>query len=343
MRLYLDITEIKNFINKLKKQREGFLVSACIERENRFEFLFVDHGKEGMITFYFNKKGYTNCVASNKNKDIEREILDALSKDVGTYSKFEHVESFELTIGKKEDNYDEVIVFLQEVAKKCEETKQGFKFTSKYGESVFVVNYKDKFVIQGKSGFLLAQLLPYIQSVNEGYENEIYNIYTKKLVNCKNNTISDYENELRTKMPIAYPLINSHIISIMVPSIMLINDGIDLPDYCAYLFPVYRGLEGCIRQLLKECKVGVDKTFTCFGKSNSDKNRYILTGKGSYNKDQKQAIEALYNYFNNKRNPVFHTDNTLETSTIIEDRMVAKSHIYDTLDIIEKTFKIFSE
>ena len=342
MKLYIDISQIMNFINKIKEQRSGLLVCSCIEKGNIFEFSFKENGKEGLITFYFNKDGYTTCRASNKNKKAEGEILDLLAKDKSTYAKFEDLKPFVLNVVRNGDNLEEIINFLQKVSKNYVETKNGSKFTSKYGESIFIVNYKTKFVIQGKSGFLLAQLLPYIQSITEGQTNEIYNIYLNELTKNKSLTLSDFENVLKQKMPIAYPLINSHIISLIIPSIMLIHQGIDIPDYCAYVFPVYRGIEGCLRQLLKECNVSVDKTFGCFDKSKTHIDRYELKGKGTYTKNQKSAIEMLYNYFKNKRNPVFHTENDLEATTIIEDRNVAKSHIYDTLNIIEDTFKLFN-
>ena len=98
MKLYIDISQIMNFINKIKEQRSGLLVCSCIEKGNIFEFSFKENGKEGLITFYFNKDGYTTCRASNKNKKAEGEILDLLAKDKSTYAKFEDLKPYSKNI-----------------------------------------------------------------------------------------------------------------------------------------------------------------------------------------------------------------------------------------------------
>ncbi len=342
MKIYIDRSHLKNFIDKIKEEREGFLVSSCIEKNNTLKFLFKEKGVAGLITFYFNKNGYTTCVASNKNKIVEGEILKLLIKDSNTYAKFEDLKSFTLTIPLKNNNLEDIKLYLQRISSGYSFSPKGHTFTSKYGESIHLVEYGDKFVLQGKAGYLLAQLLSYIQSMVDGKDDEINNLYINGLTKTKSVVVSDFENELKEKLIVAYPLINSHIRSIMLPSLILINQGIDIPDYCAYMFPVYRGLEGCLRQLLQKCNVHVDKSFGCFTPSKQDNNKFELKAKGCYTQDEKTALEILYNYFKNKRNPIFHADNDLETTTIIEDRLVAKSHIYDTLDIIEHAFNLFN-
>lgn len=341
MKIYIDRSYLKKFIDRIKETREGFLVSSCIEKNNTLEFLFKEKGVVGCITFYFNKNGYTTCVASNKNKIVEGEILKLLLKDSHTYAKFEDLKSFTLTLSLKNNNLEDIKLFLQKISRNYTLSANGYSFTSKYGESIYLVEYGEKFVLQGKAGYLLAQLLPYIQSKIDIKDEEINSLYINGLTKTRSVVISDFENELKTKLTIAYPLINSHIRSIMLPSLILINEGIDIPDYCAYIFPVYRGLEGCLRQLLQRCNIHVDKSFGCFAPSKQN-NKFELKTKGSYTQDEKKALENLYNYFKNKRNPIFHTDNDLETSTTIEDRLVARSHIYDTLDIIEQTFSQFN-
>ena len=343
MRIYIDKSKLKNFIDKIKEERECFLVSSCVEKNNTLEFSFKEKGVAGLIIFYFNKNGYTSCVASNKNKVVEGEILKLLVEDSNTYGKYEDLKSFTLTIPVKNNNLEDTKLFLQKISNDYTFSIKGHTFTSKYGESIHLVEYRDKFVLQGKAGYLLAQLLPYIQTMVDEKDNEINSIYINGLTKTNSLIISDFENELKEKLHIAYPLINSHIRSIILPSLILINQGIHIPDYCAYMFPVYRGLEGCLRQLLQKCNITVDKSFGCFLPNKQDINKYELKAKGSYTQNEKTALEILYNYFKNKRNPIFHADNDLETTTIIEDRLVAKSHIYDTLDIIEHAFNLFNK
>ena len=112
-----------------------------------FEFSFKENAVEGLITFYFNKDGYTTCKASNKNKKVECEILDLLAKDSSTYAKFEDLQPFVLTVAKNGNNIEDITIFLQKISKHYNKTQNGYKFTSKYGESIFIVNYKDNFVI----------------------------------------------------------------------------------------------------------------------------------------------------------------------------------------------------
>ena len=69
-------------------------------------------------------------------------------------------------------------------------------------------------------------------------------------------------------------------------------------------------------------------------------SRYCIKHKcASIIKDQAycDALEELYNYFNNSRHCRFHASQILINTNIIEDKTEADQILNDVIDLIEKT------
>ena len=57
------------------------------------------------------------------------------------------------------------------------------------------------------------------------------------------------------------------------------------------------------------------------------------------NNDYVEALEEIYNYFKANRHVIFHVDQILITTKIIEDKQEAISIINDVAALIERTYK----
>lgn len=79
---------------------------------------------------------------------------------------------------------------------------------------------------------------------------------------------------------------------------------------------------------------------TVFNKDSNDKAivipKYVTA---IANNDYVEALEEIYNYFKANRHVIFHVDQILIATKIIEDKQEAISIINDVAALIERTYK----
>lgn len=164
-------------------------------------------------------------------------------------------------------------------------------------------------------------------------ENELHRVDLKK---------EDVDNELAKYLPTAIKFLNQKVISIVTPSVVLAKIDVELDDYSCFSFPVLRGLEGYIRQLLQayfpsyknQQKIGSlfdpqkDGTFKVLG--------FVL--KEIANETVCNALGDAYTQWYTKRHPYFHVDKTVGTTPIIESKEDALTLNIELFQTIEVTY-----
>lgn len=145
-------------------------------------------------------------------------------------------------------------------------------------------------------------------------------------------------------MPMAYAgNVDPVIWKLFSPSVTLDDVEKEFEDYSCFTFPALRALEGYLKYLLSEKNIVIDETHnfgTVFNKDSNDKAivipKYVTA---IANNDYVEALEEIYNYFKANRHVIFHVDQILITTKIIEDKQEAISIINDVAALIERTYK----
>lgn len=341
MKVYLDKDKIKKLIDIIVLKR-GLLLRNLNMINDSLVFEFESNGKVGLITFYFNKKGYVSIVCSNKNKELEKLILEDVKNSDYIGGEVSEVPSINDVIDLSNDQIEETIAFLKLNLNSNLNSADNYRFTSKFGESIFVNKYNNKITIQGKAGYSYSQLIIFLHSKEYINIDKVNTLFNNLYMKGKDYSIISYEEKMKGLMPKSFVILNNTVKEIMLPSLILIEEAVDLPEYGAYVFPAYKGLEGFIKQLLNLKEINYSTTLGgCFNKGHN--NKYELSAKSDFTENQIKAINNLYNFFVNKRNPLFHVEKQIDTTSLIYEREVAKSKIYDTINLIEESYKLFIE
>ena len=116
-----------------------------------------------------------------------------------------------------------------------------------------------------------------------------------------------------------------------------------MEDYSCFTFPALRTLEGYLKYLLAEKNIVVDETHNFGTVFNKDSNgKAIVLQKhvtDIADVDYVEALEDVYNYFKENRHVVFHVDQILIATKVIESKQEAISIINDVAALIECTYK----
>lgn len=342
MKLYVDRNKIDELIKQYNNENSDIVMIDYGQTKviNKYSYKFAKNGKEACVDIYFNKHGYTTLEPSRKYIEEETKFIDYIKASNICYCSIDKMPTVNIALNISKDNQQILVEYLQEKSSVCTDLDKNIKFTSRYGETIVLSKYESKILLQGKAGYLFSMLMCFVLE-NDWVDFETANnVYLKTFNVVQIQPMDEYKKQITNIMPKAYSILNEHLKTILYPSVILITSGPDLPEYSAYLFPVYRTLEGFIKQLLKDVSYS-DKYFSCF---KTDKNTGVVSfdyncdKNHSLNKNQVLALIDLYKYLTNKRNPIFHIEKTLEMSKIIEDKNVAKSHIEDTMKIMESAY-----
>jgi hypothetical protein len=113
----------------------------------------------------------------------------------------------------------------------------------------------------------------------------------------------------------------------------------ELPDYSVMVFPVLKGLEGYMKQLLDGKGVRVRREgFAPFlreeGRSTLNDETIMQIGC----EKTCTAFNQCYSYYKNNRHGLFHVDGIICNTRLIEERAEACAIVTEVLELIESTY-----
>lgn len=214
-----------------------------------------------------------------------------------------------------------------------------YKFISSSDKITFNVYETGKFVIQGKPTYLYGEAISFLSYCPEITIDDIVEANNKlQEVNLK---ISDIRDEMENIMPNSYKNIDETIFKMLSPSLTLKKLKLDLEDYSCYAFPALRALEGYLKYLLDLKGIEVDYKFGTIFVYNQKKGQYYLKRKlaiAMNDTKMEQSLEKVYNYFHENRHTIFHANQILIQSRILEEKEEANLIINEVINIIEDTY-----
>ena len=307
-------------------------------------FTFTVSGKEAMLDIYQKGDGSTTFRATGNNAEYSQALKEAIEKQ-GVRNTSEN-KNYSVFLG--EEWLGKTIDFLKQLPDVDNtENDNGdrtiFQFTSKYGDKLTLAAFKNfNVTVQGKPLYLYNEFCSFISLAPAITVNDVVD-----MTNAFNDTelgASDTRAKMSQLLPNAYnsDKIDDTIWKLFSPSVVLIEDNKTMDDYSCCVFPALRALEGYLKFLLVQKNIVVDKkhNFGSIFKPNDDSKFVLHDIHKKVTKDSKyeEALEELYNYFHGSRHVLFHVDQILIATKLIEEKQEAKDIFYAVINLIENTF-----
>lgn len=339
--VFIDRDKIVELIREVgSKQWTDFAANELTAAGNAQRCVMYAEGKEAMLNLFFNNDGTTTISPTGKNTEISS-IVKVLLEEQCEYSNATQGKTY--SIRKLSKEWAEKIVdYLSSLENITVEEQsigtipvhKSYLFTSKIGDRLTINIYQTgTLTLQGKPAYLYGEAISFLSYCNDiSVDDIVDSINSFHNVNIKT---SEVRNDMEVLMPRAYGNIDEMIFKLLSPSISLRKVNIDLEDYSCYAFPALRALEGYLKYLFDLKGIIIRNTF------GSVFNGEVLTpavaaqiGDATYQSE----LERLYAYFKKNRHVIFHAEQVLIGTRLIEDKHEADEIINTVINLIESSY-----
>lgn len=313
-----------------------------VGRQKRYTFE-VD-GKISLLDIYQRGDGQTTLRPTGANSENSTKLKAAVEES--GYKATAEQKQYTMFVG--EDWVEKTVQYLSglckgNVEKYEEEGHDRYVFVSDIGDKLTLHTYSNhRIMVQGKPLYLYNEFLSYVSYSPKVEVNDIIKA-TNEFIDT-NADVDEARNKMSEMMPVAYAgNIDPVIWKLFSPSVTLSDVEKELEDYSCFTFPALRALEGYLKYLLAEKNITIDETHnfgTVFNKDSNDKaiviQKYVTSIADA---DYIEALEEVYNYFKANRHVIFHVDQILISTKVIENKQEAVSVINEVAALIERTYK----
>lgn len=307
-------------------------------------YTFEVDGELSLLDIYQRGDGQTTLRQTGANIENATKLKAAV--ELRGYRATAEQKQYTMFVG--EDWVEKTVQYLSglcegNVEKYEEEGHDRYVFVSDIGDKLTLHTYSNhRIMVQGKPLYLYNEFLSYVSYSPKVEVNDIIKA-TNEFIDT-NTDVDEARNKMSEMMPVAYAgSVDPVIWKLFSPSVTLINIEKDMEDYSCFTFPALRALEGYLKYLLAEKNIVIDEAHnfgTVFNKDSNDKaiviSKYVTDIADT---DYVEALEEIYNYFKTNRHVIFHVDQILITTKVIENKQEATSIINDVAALIERTYK----
>ena len=343
--VYIDKDAVDDIISTVgNKEWESFECEKITKLGNADRCVFYVDGKKAMLDFFFREDGPTTIQSKSNNIELS-ERLKLLIQEQCEYKEIGTSKTHSLLINNewaiKLVNFMSTLDKVTYNHKSYQQPKHEFyQFRSNIGDKItFIIYDTGKLVIQGKPAYLYSEAISFLSYCPKITMEDIL-AANNKFQNIDVKT-DDVREELKALMPSAYDKIDDTIVKILTPSLVLKKVKVELEDYSCYAFPALRALEGYLKFLFLSKEISVNRNFGLFYDYNSASGQHYLNRTYSIEVNDRKtqtAMEEIYNYFNKNRHTLFHTEQILIATSILEDRQEADLIINEVINMIEGTY-----
>lgn len=339
--VFIDRDKIVELIREVgEKKWTDFTASELTIVGHAKRCVMTADGKEAMLNLFFNNDGTTTITPTGKNTDISS-VIKVLLEEQCRFSNAAQGKTYSIKKLPKEWS-EKVIEYLSslenvnvdEYSVNTPPIHKSYVFTSKIGDKLTINVYQTgTLTLQGKPAYLYGEAISFLSYCTDVSVDDIVDsINSFHNVNVKT---SEVRNDMEVLMPRAYGNIDEMILKLLSPSISLRKVNINLEDYSCYTFPALRALEGYIKYLfgLKGVIIGNN-----FGSAFNGNVLHAEVAKKIGDTTFQSELERLYVYFKGNRHVIFHTEQILIGTTLIEDKHEADEIINTVINLIESSY-----
>lgn len=339
--VFIDRGQIKDLIISIgTTQWNRFEASDLSLVGNVYRCNIVADDKKAMLNIYFNNDGTTTFTPTGTNTEISS-VIKALLEEGCTFENSSEAKTFS-TKKVPSDWITRLIDYLTSLDGVSVEHKEVetapahsyYLFTSKIGDRLTINVYKTgTLTLQGKPAYLYGEAISLLSYCNEVSLDDI--VDTVNRFHSIDVKTADVRSEMETLLPRSYGNIDDMILKLLSPSISLRRVKIDLEDYSCYAFPALRALEGYIKYLFGLKGVNIGNNFGgIFDRGILTPNISAAIGDTKY----QYELERLYDYLVKNRHVIFHTEQILIGTTVLEDKHEADEIVNTVLNLIETSY-----
>lgn len=339
--VFINREEINELIIEAGNERwQQFEASELVKTGNPYRCNIVADGKKAILDFYYNGDGTTTITPTGSNLEIST-VIKVILEEGCTYSNTTEGKtySFKKLPAEWATKLIEYLTTLVGEAVTHEKVEKqpvhdAYKFTSNIGDSLVINLYENGTVtLQGKPAYLYGEAISFLSYCdNVSVDDIVDTINSFHDVDIKT---EDVRSEMEILLPRSYRNIDDMVLKLLSPSISLRKVKMLLEDYSCYAFPALRALEGYIKYLfgLKSITIGHN-----FG-GIFDKGILTTTISSQVADTNYQSeLERLYDYLVGNRHVIFHTEQILIGTTILEDKQEADEIVNNVLNLIETSY-----
>ena len=313
---------------------------------NQKRYTFEVNGKKSYLDIYQRNDGQTTLSPTGSNIEYSTKLKEKV--ELRGYKAAVEQKSFSIFIG--EEWIEKTVEFLTKlcngnVEEYEDQGQKRFVFVSDIGDKLTLIVYANpRLLVQGKPLYLYNEFLSFVSYSPKVEMNDIVQV-TNEFIDT-NTDINDARSKLAEMMPIAYAgNVDDVIWKLFTPSLTLSDTDNQFEDYSCFAFPALRALEGYLKYLLTLKQIVIDENHnfgTVFNKDpNDETKKVVIPSQVSRigDSDFVEALQDIYNYFVRNCHVIFHVDQILINTKVIEDKQEAVTIINDVAALIESTYK----
>jgi hypothetical protein len=337
----------RNIIKEAITNYDSELSIKVVDKKSFLQFEISKNAEMvNKLNIYYIKDGKTT-VSWQECKNPEES--GKLANHIAEYCKFTNIQNTSIYIREfSKENLSSLLEFVRDFCgseiineKNLPNGKQ-YTLQSIFGDTVHINHFANSaFNVQGKSGLMKSQVIEGLSSyLTFGELVEA----TLEKVDIEDLNKKEIEKLYDARFPIASQQMGDIVKSIILPIFLterLNLQELELPDYSFLVFPILRGLEGCIKEIFNNFGINIANNIGGQFPDNSGTEEYKLIEKHKNqinNEVVVEALELMYKYHRNNRHGIFHVDDTIISTKLINDLSVAHSLINETAELIEKCY-----
>jgi hypothetical protein len=337
----------RNIITEAITNYDSELSINIVDKKKFFQYEISKNAEMvNKLNIYYIRDGKTSISWHECNNPTESERL---ANHIAEYCIFSNIQNTSIYIREfSEENLSSLLEFLRDfcsaeiINEKNLSNGRQYTLQSIFGDTVHINHFTNSaFNVQGKSGLMKSQVIEGLSSyLTFGELVEA----TLEKVDIEDLNKTEIEKLYNARFPSASQQMGDIVKSIILPVFLterLNLQELELPDYSFLVFPILRGLEGCIKETFNNFGINIANNIGGQFHDNSGTGEYKLIEKHKNeinNEVVVKSLELMYNYHRNNRHGIFHVDDTIISTRLINDLSVAHSIINETIELIEKCY-----
>lgn len=340
-KILINRTDLQVLIENYTKENNSFRILSSYQikgNTNATTYNFILNGKQCRFDIYYKEKE-TKVIPVGKNIEQTNILIEYIKE----HALNPNIETKQIIFPSNVDFCDKIkeyMLLYYPESVKVETNKNIYIFIGYNQDRVYIHQYKDKIMLQGKPLYVFGLIISYIA------ENTDIDLESFSNLMCTNLDVNVPFKAIRERMEIllsnAYSYIDEAIRKTLSSSIVMLEKHKDgfIEDYSGCLTGVFKTLEGYLKKVLKRKyhhQFNSNATFELFDKQ----NWCIKPGYIQCNESEERQLCELYKLFNNKRNVFLHSKINPATTSIISSYMEAESIFNEIVTAIKESYDVF--
>lgn len=328
-------------INTCLKSEE---VKNPVSHQTRYYFENSDNGIKFELDVYYRSDNTLTLAPVGNPVSLEHGIN--LIEIVDERLEFKDVTSKTFTCLIGVNDFKTMISYLEQIdGVKCVVNEDKgvnghiYSFLNDFGDKIHLTYWSSstKLMFQGLVMRLYAEIECFLTTLS-----------VKTVATSTQDVSTNADDLVKAQFPSTYSVMHYIIKELLQDSFSLLLQNPNVRDFSVFSFPALKALEGRMKEIFGFHGLGVDKQFSIGGKAlfkPDPSGKYVLDASLTSIRDAKtiDVLGECYDYYHKYRHSLFHTRQSLVTSTLIISPSFAEQIIYDVCRLINESYIVIGK